>query len=318
MATNDPEQQYNAGTVDNSARDTPLFGAEGKKSGHGAVAWLPAPDYEMPVPLQWAPGPGRLPVIALLDSGVEGHSWLPDGDASRPFLRDAAEEGWPGPDPDDEPPPSGGEDLPDFGSHAIHATFIAGLIRLGAPQAQVLSIQVMDSQGKAKQSDVVKALNWLADKAQDVPVDIVLMAFGRQADPDDKDLSSLRAAVGRLSPVPIVASAGNHGSDRTVYPAALAAEDGSSVVSVGALAAPTERAPYSNYGPWVREWRKGTNVISISPLTTVQLDGEPGTARTDAGPYTAATTGNGYAWWSGTSFAAASYAAELARQMSPG
>ncbi len=318
MATNDPEQHYNAGTVENSPQDTPLFGAEGKKSGHGAVAWLPAPDYAMPVPQSWPPGRGRSPVIALLDSGVEEHSWLPGGDASPSFVRDAALDGWPGPDPDDEPSPAGGDDQPDFGSHAIHATFIAGLIRLNAPSAQVLSIQVMDSQGKAKQSDVVKALNWLADKAQDVPVDIVLMAFGRQADPGDKDLSSLRAAVRRLSPVPIVASAGNHGSDRTVYPAALAAEDRSSVVSVGALAAPTERAPYSNYGPWVREWRKGTNVISISPLTTVQLEGEPGTARTGAGSYTALTTGNGYAWWSGTSFAAAYYAAGLAVQMSAG
>lgn len=317
MATNDSEQQYNAGTIDNGAQDTPLFGADGKKSGHGAVAWLPAPDYEMQVPKAWPPGPGRLPVIALLDSGVAGHSWLPTGGDPQ-FVVDATEHGWPGPDPDDEPPPAGGEDPADYGSHAIHATFIAGLIRLGAPNAQVLSIQVMDSQGKAKQSDVVKALNWLADKAQDVPVDIVLMAFGRQADPGDKDLSSLRAAVRRLSPVPIVASAGNHGSDRTVYPAALAAEHDSSVVSVGALAAPTERAPYSNYGPWVREWRTGTNIISISPLTTVQLEGEPGTVRTGAGSYTAATTGNGYAWWSGTSFAAARYAAELASQMAAG
>jgi hypothetical protein len=317
MATNDSEQQYNAGTIDNGARDTPLFGAEGKKSGHGAVAWLPAPDYEMPVPEAWSPGP-QPPVIALLDSGVEGgHSWLPAGGDPQ-FVVDATLYGWPGPDADDEPAPAGADDAPDFGSHAIHATFIAGLIRLGAPNAQVLSIQVMDSQGKAKQSDVVKALNWLADKAQDVRVDIVLMAFGCQADPGDKDLSSLRAAVRRLSPVPIVASAGNHGSDRTVYPAALAAEHGSSVVSVGALAAPTERAPYSNYGPWVREWRNGSNVISISPLTTVQLEGEPGTARTGAGSYTATTTGNGYAWWSGTSFSAACYAAELAKQMSAG
>ena len=39
-------------------------------------------------------------------------------------------------------------------------------------------------------------------------------------------------------------------------------------MSVGALATPTERAPYSNSGPWVREGGDGTNMISISPLTT--------------------------------------------------
>jgi hypothetical protein len=327
MTTTSPDQEYSAGTVDNDPRDTllfaegdSLFAPEGKKTGHGAgsVAWLPAPDYEMPVPKPWPPGPGRSPVIALLDSGVADHSWLPGAGASPSFVRDAGDNGWPGPDLDDGPSPAGGDGVPDYGSHLIHATFIAGLIRLGAPNAQVLSVRVMDKQGKAKPSDVVKALNWLADHAQDVPVDIVLMAFGRQADPGDKDLDQLRTAVGRLSRVPIVASAGNDGSDRTVYPAALAAEHGSSVVSVGALAAPTERAPYSNYGPWVREWRKGTNVISISPLTTVDLDSELGTERTGPGSHTPATTGNGYAWWSGTSFSAACYAAELARQMSAG
>ena len=323
MTTTSPDQEYSAGTVDNDVQDTSLFAKgdslfapEGKKSGHGAgaIAWLPAPDYQMQVPQSWPPEPGPSPVIALLDSGVAGHSWLPGADVSPPFVRDAGDNGWPGPDQDDEPSQAGGDDLPDYGSHLIHATFIAGLIRLGAPNAQVLSVRVMDKKGKAKSSDVVKALNWLADNAHDVHVDIVLMAFGRQADPGDKDLDDLRKAVLRLSPTPIVVSAGNDGSDRTVYPAALAAEDGTSVVSVGALATPTERAPYSNYGPWVREWRNGTNVISISPLTTVDL----GTFRISSGSYTEATTGNGYAWWSGTSFSAARYAAELAKQMSAG
>jgi hypothetical protein len=328
MTTTSPDQEYSAGTVDNDAQDTPLFAKgdsvfapEGKKSGHGAgaIAWLPAPDYEMQVPKPWPPGPGRRsPVIALLDSGVVDHSWLPGADASPAFVRDAGHNGWPGPNLDDERPPAGGDDVPDYGSHLIHATFIAGLIRLGAPNAQVLSVRVMDNKGKAKQSDVVKALTWLADNAHDVPVDIVLMAFGRQADPGDEDLDDLRKAVLRLSPMPIVVSAGNDGSDRTVFPAAFAAEEGMSVVSVGAFTTPTERAPYSNYGPWVRQWCNGTNVISISPLTTADLDSELGTERIGSGSHTAATTGNGYAWWSGTSFSAARYAAGLASQMSAG
>lgn len=328
MTTTSPDQEYSAGTVDNDPQDTPLFAKgdsifapEGKKTGHGAgaIAWLPAPDYEMKVPESWPPGPGRRsPVIALLDCGVVGHSWLPGADASPLFVRDAGQNGWPGPDLDDEPPPAGGDEVADYGSHLIHATFIAGIIRLGAPDAQVLSVRVMDNKGKAKQSDVVKALTWLADNAHDVPVDIVLMAFGRPADPGDKDLDDLRKAVSALSPIPIVASAGNDGSDRTVFPAAFAAERGMSVVSVGAVTTPTERAPYSNYGPWVREWSNGTNVISISPLTTTDLDSELGTERIGSGSYTAATTGNGYAWWSGTSFSAARYAAGLASQMSAG
>jgi hypothetical protein len=189
-------------------------------------------------------------------------------------------------------------------------------------------MKVMNSKGKVDQSDVVTALNWLVGQAHDVPVDIVLMAFGRQADPDDPDLHELRKAIsqmsqvsqsGQLTKVQIVASAGNHGSADPVYPAAFAAEPGHPVVSVGAHTSPTERAPYSNYGPWVREWRNGTNVLSISPLTTIPLDdsGVPVRAQTRSGaPYTVAAEGNGYAWWSGTSFAAAVHAGKLARQMS--
>ena len=78
MTTNDPDQQYSAGTVEDGARLIRLFprtsAAEGKKSGHGAVAWLPAPAGEMPL-VPWQPQ--RPPVIALLDSGVQGHAGCP-------------------------------------------------------------------------------------------------------------------------------------------------------------------------------------------------------------------------------------------------
>ena len=83
---------------------------------------------------------------------------------------------------------------------------------------------VMNWRGEgAASADVVNALTWLAE-THEVHVDIVLMAFGRQADPGDDDLGNLRKAVDGLSQMPIVASAGNDDSDRTVYPAALAAE----------------------------------------------------------------------------------------------
>src|ERR1700729_770076 len=102
MTTASPEPQYIAGTVDDGARHTDLwasesvFTAEGLKSGHGTgtIAWLPAPDYEMPVPKPWPPGPGRSPVIALLDGGIADHSWLPGAGAIPSFVRDAGDNGW--------------------------------------------------------------------------------------------------------------------------------------------------------------------------------------------------------------------------------
>jgi subtilisin family serine protease len=301
------DSQYRAGTVEDGARETPLFSASGKKSGHGTIAWLSAPDYEMPTPQPWQQQSDRRPVIALLDSGVRRHDWLPDPAGSPPFVVDAAQHGWSGPVLDDDPDDS----------HWGHATFIAGLIRLAAPKAQVLSMKVMSSKGNVNESDVVNALNWLAAPGHpDVTADIVLMAFGRHADPDDTGLDTVKAAISQLTRVRIVVSAGNHGSERPCFPAAFAADASLSVVSVGALASATERAPYSNYGPWVREWRGGTNIISTMPVTTQDIGEQRVTARTSFGPYAVSSTANGYAWWSGTSFAAAIYAGQLAQRMS--
>jgi serine protease len=89
------------------------------------------------------------------------------------------------------------------------------------------------------------------------------------------------------------------------------------VVSVGAFTTPTERAPYSNFGPWVQEWRRGTSLVSTMPLTTSGIGKTQLTDRATAVLFDV-DEGSGYAWWSGTSFAAALYAAELARQMPAG
>jgi len=324
------DRQYSAGTVEHNAKYSTLFSAtfslSGKKSGHGIVGWLPAPAYAMPDAQHWST-PYQPPVIALLDSGVQSHTWLPETEAGeQAFVLDAEDLGWLSPVYDDA-------DLTgDYSSHWGHATFIAGLIRRAAPMAQVLSMRVMDRHGKVSEDDVAGALNWLADNPVligGIRVDIVLMAFGRPEDPDDKHLEQLRAPIMKLTDrgVRIVASAGNDGAERPVYPAAFATESDlspnsqRSVLSVGAFvgpetktyvgldakidhAPPTERAPYSNFGPWVTDWRTGTNIISIMPLTTTIQD--PGPAY-----------GDGYAWWSGTSFAAAAVAGELAAGLPP-
>ncbi len=299
-----------------------LFSASGKKSGHGLVAWLPAPAYEMPPgkPLQESPRP---PVIALLDSGVQRHQWLP-GNGRPPFVVDAEDHGWSPPMPPPDPEKHHDEDPP-YGTHWGHATFIAGLIRQAAPSARVLSMRVMDGAGKVSERNVTSALHWLATTTTgEAKADIVLMAFGRPEKPGDHDLENLRALIKKLADlkVPIVASAGNDGSDLPVYPAAFATEPelaiGSrpSVVSVGALATPTERAPYSNFGPWVHRWGKGTDVLSIMPLTSKGAGLQSHTDLLAAGP--PPQPGDGYAWWSGTSSAAATYAGELAARLHSG
>jgi hypothetical protein len=312
-----PPYEYDAGPVENGAKYTELFTAAGLKSGHGTVAWLPAPAYEIPPPPPWQPH--RPPVIVLLDSGVRTHDWLPKG-GNPTFTADAETYGAPTPTLRDPAPPPG-RPGPYYGSHWGHATFIAGLIRLAAPGARVLSLRVMNNAGKVYEPDVANALTWLAGEGKTkTGVDIVLMCFGRPADPGDPDLKNLRTPIQALSDhkVQIVASAGNDGSEHPVYPAAFAVEPGMSVVSVGALGSPTERAPFSNFGPWVREWWKGTNIVSCMPLTTVGIGKKRVAAQAAAGAPDVSATGNGFAWWSGTSFAAAIYAGQLASQIRPG
>jgi len=302
------DHHFSSGAAE-QARDTDLIAA-GLKSGHGTAAWLSAPDYEMPEQEPWR-RLDRRPVIALLDSGVQPHDWLPLPADGQACVVDAAEAyGWPAPKlPED--------DAPFYGGRYGHATFIAGLIHLAAPDAQILSMKVMSSIGQVSTCDVNHALTWLVDHPQvGDSVDIVLMCFGRQTDADDSDLTPLRDPIDALSRrVQFVASAGNDGSENPVYPAAFAAEPGSPVVSVGGLASPTERAPGSNYGPWVQKWRKGSNVVSIMPLKTNKTGVVEQDPKLGFGPFHQDNTGDGFAWWDGTSFAAAIYAGQLAAQL---
>jgi hypothetical protein len=257
-------------------------------------------------------------VIALLDSGVQPHSWLPSGDP--PFVVDATDYGWRAPTlrrPDGQP------DQAPYGTHWGHATFLAGLIRMTAPDAQILSMRVMNSAGQVSDYHVVQALTWLAGQHDTIRPDIVLMAFGRRREePDDQSLDCVGTAISGLAGrgVKIVASAGNDGSAEPVYPAAFAADLSASVVSVGARISETEWAPYSNRGSWVHEARNGTNIISTNPQTfhqaALQQITQPPNPISDA--HDMFSDPAGIAWWTGTSFAAAIYAGQLAAKLPGG
>ncbi|MFG2054527.1 S8 family serine peptidase [Micromonospora sp. NPDC048930] len=312
-----PDYESTAATVEDDARPEehlyPYYQASGCKSGHGTVAWLPAPDYMMPPKPLRRPAsqlPAGRPVVALLDTGVRKHDWLDEADGE-PYWADA--EGW---TPLRAIPKVAGQEShgaasenPDFGSHWGHGTFLAGLVRLAAPDARILSLRVMSDAGRVSDLNAAHALNWLADRVHaDERVDVVLTAFGRRRiGDDDEEMEPVRKALKRLADrgVPVVASAGNDGSDIPIYPAAFAVDPELTVVSVGAGASPTARARYSNHGGWVRQWDQGTNAVSTMPLTTTPENTTPDTGK------------GAFAYWSGTSFAAARYAGRLAQGLVP-
>jgi hypothetical protein len=202
-----------------------LFSATGLKSGHGTVTWTPIEQYEAPQQPPWPPA-GRPPVVVVLDSGVRQHSWLPPQTSHPSFFIV------------EEPGPSYGLPVPDLapetkklGAYWGHATFLAGLIRLHAPDAQVMPVRLMNDAGKIDECNILAALQWLHDKytpARGV-VDVVLMAFGRPKKPGERNPLGLPDLITQLGQkgVKFVASAGNAHSPEKTIPAFWASSSGS-------------------------------------------------------------------------------------------
>lgn len=180
---------------------------------------------------------------------------------------------------------------------AGHGTFIAGIIELLAPGCKLNVQRVFKRQGDVSQKDLSATLDSINgdDKM------LLNLSFGGYARDDMHVLpQKLRKLQGKG--VVVVASAGNDGSSRPLYPACLPG-----VVSVGALG-PYGPAPFTNYGPWVRACAPGVDVVSSffadfdGPIELKAKAKDPDQFK-------------GWARWSGTSFAAPTVVAALAREM---
>jgi hypothetical protein len=257
------------------------FHTNGCRTGHAWGAWK---DVAKPgPPPEWRSGidPADRPVVALIDNGVLPHRWL-QTDPADPFLIEGS--CW-------QPPPAWAQSDP--GSHYGHGTFIAGLIRKHAPDARVLSVQVIDGEGRGYETDVIAALEWLYGRiVAGQRVDVVCMPFGRPPIDDQDEAPILAEALHALrrKNVELVASAGNDAAEVKNFPAAI---DG--VISVKALDEHGNLAGYSTYGDWVEAEEKGTQI------STFPIDEQP------------IVRPSGFVQWSGTSFAAAVHAAKLAQ-----
>jgi membrane-anchored mycosin MYCP len=202
-----------------------------------------------------------------------------------------------------------------------HGTFVVGLILQRAPGAAVLVRKVLDDDAVGDGWDAARKMVRLAGEH----VDILNLSFGSFTDDDQPPLIFSRA-VERLSPeVVIVAAAGNHGNigqiqkipgleqlapNTPIWPAAL---DG--VVAVDAVSGNGRLARFSPKVPWVRLKARGVDV------TSTFLDGQVGSERVGAnGRVQPVVLGRfqGFATWSGTSFAAAIVSGALAARTQPG
>lgn len=317
----------------------------------GELAQYATPGFGGRTPVIWVgPPPARCPdeeltdrrrpVVALLDTGVGEHPWLPDDIVDRYPLCAGLPIGITDPATDPESP--GVSINPLVGSldpTAGHGTFIAGLIRQTCPDANIVAVRVIQGDGIVAEADLLRALNmlWLRQRlaithAQpDQLIDIVSLSLGyyheelSDAEFDPLLLAPLRAlaSLGVL----IVTSAGNDASTRPMYPAAFGPWRGGLVptttseelpiVAVGATNPDGSVALFSNAGPWIRAYRPGVSLVSTLPAfdasrtPSVELH-RTGVHRSTVDPD---DFRSGFGLWSGTSFAAPILVGEVAQHM---
>lgn len=159
------------------------------------------------------------------------------------------------------------EDAADGVSNAAfgHGTMVAGILARIAPEAKLLPVRVLDADGAGSVLGVVRGIRYAVAQGARV----LSLSFGSTS-----RSRLLEEAIDRAhdAGVVVVAAAGNDGQELRHYPAALR-----DVLAVAAVDPQDRKASFSNYGSFIALAAPGTGIRSAYP--------------------------DGYASWSGTSFA---------------
>jgi len=148
-----------------------------------------------------------------------------------------------------------------------HGTFVAGIVRLTAPDAHIIAYRVLDSSGGGNGFYIANAII----EAVDDSCDVINLSFVMNG-VHPTVVKALQYA--RLNDVVAVAAAGNDSSQVDRFPASSAY-----TLSVAAVDSFGQKADFSNYSSIVKLVAPGTGIYASYP-------------------------GNQYARWDGTSFAA--------------
>jgi hypothetical protein len=319
--------------------DGEIFGLPGVE-GHGGGDLGDVGPGRMPVRVLAGPPPRtaklvRRPVVAVLDTPVGPHDWLPMRHPAAPATDYVVDE-WMSFVP--TAGVAGGRlTAPLIGSldsHAGHGTYIAGIVRQVAPDATVLSIPVMHNDGLVDENSLQLALGLVLGRvvsaqkggSADQFVDVVLLSLGfYSATPHLRPMLwyILNALTSRG--VAVVASAGNDATSRRCYPAAWATDKRWSgpltICSVGALNPNGTRAIFSNQDDdlsrpdWVTAWEPGVAIVSTFPKMRGSRSAALKNVDYRRESFDPDDFSHGFGLWRGTSFAAAVKAAKLARDL---
>ncbi|MBW2677278.1 MAG: S8 family serine peptidase [Deltaproteobacteria bacterium] len=200
-------------------------------------------------------------IVAVIDTGILSHDTLlshPDIDKTRlvdgyDFISDTtiSADG----DGIDENPYDPGDNI-EGGRSSFHGTHVTGTIAAAtnnatgvagvARQCKIMPLRVLGN-GGGLASDIRQAIYYAAglDNSSGTKpqqrADIINMSLGGSSR-SDLDQTAIEAA--RAAGVIIIAAAGNSATDTPFYPAAY-----NGVISVNAVGADKQLAPYSNFGP---------------------------------------------------------------------
>lgn len=183
-----------------------------------------------------------------------------------------------------------------------HGTFVTGVLRCLAPEAQIHVARIFNIAGSALESDFVRRL----DKAFGFGFEILHLTASCMTR-KNKQLMALETWLELLKSykgVVCVAPAGNNHTRRPSWPGAFPG-----VISVGALATDwRSRAYFSDYGGWVDVYAPGQKLINAFGIGTYTCYLPPDALQQ--------RTFTGLAQWSGTSFSAPIVTGLIAARMS--
>jgi thermitase len=147
-----------------------------------------------------------------------------------------------------------------------HGTHVAGIVHLVAPGARLLSLRVLNSDGRGNNFRTASAILYAANRGADV----INLSLGT---PNQSVLLRETVSEAARFGAVVVAAAGNLNADTRQYPAAEAC-----VIAVTSVNPQDKKSSFANYGEWIGVAAPGENIYSTFPV-------------------------DGYAWWSGTSMA---------------
>ncbi|MBM3259648.1 MAG: peptidase S8 [Candidatus Sericytochromatia bacterium] len=200
-------------------------------------------------PGAWGFTTGKGQTIAIVDTGV---------DTGHPDLKAHMVPGWNTVD-------NSANDKDDFG-HGTHCAGIAaGLTnnKVGiagiAPDAKIMSVKVLGSDGSGSDETVASGITWAADHGATV-ISLSLGGPGESKVMNDAvDYAIRKGAV-------LVAAMGNDGTNEKSYPAACPG-----VIAVGASDSQDKIADFSQWGSWISVAAPGVKIFATMPTYKVAM-----------------------------------------------